>query len=107
MAEYKFGDVVLLKFPFADERNAKKRPALVLHQSTDHDIIVCRITSKLYSTLNDVKIDDWERCGLRLPSCIRVHKIAILEREIVDLKMGHLNTPAKSLVKRIFKQLVY
>jgi hypothetical protein len=38
--DIKFGDIVLLKFPFVDGITFKKRPALVIQASEDNDLIV-------------------------------------------------------------------
>lgn len=40
------GDVVVVPFPFSDLSNSKRRPALVIANSTANDIILCKITSK-------------------------------------------------------------
>ena len=61
MNPFAFGDIVLLKFPFTDGNSFKKRPALVINDFNDGDIIVCRITSKIYNTDNDVLLDEWEK----------------------------------------------
>jgi mRNA interferase MazF len=54
MTQLAFGDIVLLKFPFTDGNSFKKRPALIINDFNDGDIIVCRITSKIYNTDKDV-----------------------------------------------------
>ncbi len=106
MDEIKFGDIVLLKFPFTNGLTFKKRPALVIRDSKDGDVIVCRITSKTYQTSFDLKLKNWEGYGLKLPSVIRIHKLAALEKNLVDLKIGHLEKATQNQVKRIFKKLV-
>ena len=106
MEELKFGDIVLLKFPFTDELSSKKRPALVIFDSKDGDIIVCRLTSKLYNTSFDIKLKHWEKFGLRLPSVIRIHKIASLEKELVDLRIGQLDKATQNQVRNTFKKLI-
>jgi len=58
MDKLRFGDIVLLKFPFTDSKTFKRRPALIINDFNDGDIIVCRITSQVYQTQNDVKIDN-------------------------------------------------
>jgi mRNA interferase MazF len=98
-----FGDIVLLKFPFTDGQNHKKRPALVLNDFNDGDIIVCRITSQIYKTRQDVLIHDWEIAGLKLPS--RVYKIATLEKEMVERVMGKIDVSTRNKVKKIIKSL--
>lgn len=105
MDELQFGDIVLLKFPFTDGKTFKKRPALIINDFTDNDVIVCRITSQIYKTPNDIFIENWKECGLKLPSVIRVHKLATLERNMVELSMGKLDTLTKSKVKDIVSRL--
>ncbi|MVN20564.1 type II toxin-antitoxin system PemK/MazF family toxin [Mucilaginibacter arboris] len=68
MDKLNFGDILLLKFPFTDGHTYKRRPALLINNCDDGDIIVCRITSKIYDTPQDVLINEWEKCGLKLPS---------------------------------------
>jgi len=105
MDRLSFGDIVLLKFPFTDNKSFKKRPALIINDFYDNDIIVCRITSQIYQTQNDVLIDSWKESGLKLPSVIRVHKLATLEKEMVELLMGKIDNSTKEKVKEIITKL--
>ena len=105
MDKLNFGDIVLLKFPFTDGIHYKRRPALVINDFKDGDIIVCRITSKIYETSFDVYIDNWEKSGLKLPSVIRVHKLATLEKNMVDSLMGRLDDSTKEKVKTVISNL--
>lgn len=92
MINYKLGDIVLIKFPFTDGTTFKKRPAFIIKDTADEDVIVCRITSKLYHTLYDIELQDWHQNGLKLPSVIRIHKIASLEKEMIDIKLGEVDS---------------
>ena len=105
MPDLKFGDVVLLKFPFTDGKNFKKRPALILRNTNDGDIVVCRITGKLYNSPFDLNLKNWNQYGLRLPSIIRIHKIVTLESNMLEQKFGTLSASDKSKVKKIVQQL--
>jgi mRNA interferase MazF len=105
MDKLNFGDIVLLKFPFTDEKSYKRRPALVINDYDDGDIIVCRITSQIYETPNDVNINDWQKSGLRLPSVIRVHKLATLEKDLVEVKMGQIDHSTKEKIRIILAKL--
>jgi mRNA interferase MazF len=100
------GDVVLLKFPFTDGVGYKRRPALVLRSFEDGDILVCRITSKIYRSKYDIYLDNWLKCGLKLPSVIRVHKIATLETDIIETKMGQIDNTTANKVKEIYKSII-
>ena len=106
MKKLNFGDVVLLCFPFSNYQTVKKRPALVIKDTDDGDIIVCRITSKIYKSSYDIELVDWENCGLKLPSIIRVHKIATMENEMVEQIMGCINSKTKKSVKELIAKLI-
>ncbi len=102
----KFGQVVLLRFPFTDGLTFKRRPALIINDCGDGDVIVCRITSKIYHSDFDVEIQNLIESGLKLPSVIRVHKIATLEKELVELKMGQIGSEQKEKVRLALTSLV-
>ncbi len=105
MDKLHFGDIVLLRFPYTDGATFKRRPALIINDLNDGDVIVCRITSQIYKTENDLFIDDWQKSGLKLPSVIRVHKIATLEKNIIELIMGHIDVSTKEKVRKIISKL--
>ena len=105
MDKLNFGDIVLLKFPFTDGKSYKRRPALIINDYDDGDIIVCRITSQIYETQFDLNINNWEKSGLRLPSVIRVHKLATLEKDLVEVKIGQIDNSTKEKIRIIIAKL--
>jgi len=105
MNNLNFGDIVLLRFPFTDGNTFKRRPALIVNDCKDGDIIVCRITSQLYNSRYDIYIDNWEKSGLKLPSTIRVHKIATLEKNMVEQIMGKIDESLKADIRNIISNL--
>jgi mRNA interferase MazF len=105
MNKVNFGDIVLLNFPFTDGRKSKKRPAMILKDFDDGDIIVVRITSQFYETKFDFEIKRWEDAGLRLPSVIRLHKIATLEKSMIEIVMGNIEESLKARIKKLVPQL--
>ncbi len=58
MKRYQPGEIVLLLFPFTDMGGAKRRPALVLLDTGDTDIVVARVTSQAHQSQYDVEITD-------------------------------------------------
>jgi len=100
------GEVVLLKFPFTNGQSHKRRPALVLLDTDDKDFIACRVTSKLYNTEYDFEIEDWKHCGLKLQSIIRLHKIASLDKNLVEETMGTINKDLQDKIKNKFMDLL-
>ena len=96
------GTIVLLRFPFADGINYKRRPALLLKDLEDGDIIICRITSKIYKSKYDIFLDDWLKFGLKLPSVIRTHKLATLEKDMIETVMGKIDKDVMNKVKMLY-----
>jgi mRNA interferase MazF len=106
MATHKFGEIVLVKFPFTNNLTFKKRPALIINDTNDGDVIVCRITSKLYYTAFDVELKNWNKYGLKLPSVIRVHKVASVDKVMIDIKLGEIDSFDKLDVVKVFRNMV-
>jgi len=100
------GKIVLLKFPYTDNIGFKHRPAFVIKDFEDGDILVCRITSKIYTSRYDVYLDEWIKFGLKLPSVIRVHKIATLEKEMVEVTMGQVDEIILQKVNLLFMTIM-
>ena len=106
MNKIEIGSIVLLKFPFSDGLSYKRRPALVLKDLEDGDIIVCRITSKIYKSKYDIYLDGWLKYGLKLPSVVRVHKIATLEKDLVETIMGQIDEAVLDKVKLLYISII-
>ncbi|MEK7403765.1 MAG: type II toxin-antitoxin system PemK/MazF family toxin [Acidobacteriota bacterium] len=99
------GDLVLLAFPFTSETGAKQRPALVLLDTGDEDLLVARITGQYHATPFDVALSDWAAAGLMAPSSVRLHKMAAVEKRLVRRKLGHLQAPDWSQVRAALRQI--
>ena len=102
------GELVLLSFPFTNDTAAKQRPALVLFDAGDDDVVVARVTSQSSKAEFDVPISRWRNAGLLAASITRLHKIATVERRLVRKKLGRLDdsdwSAAQTALKRIFCQ---
>jgi mRNA interferase MazF len=103
---YERGDVVLVRFVFADEHGAKRRPVLVLSGADYHagrqEVIVAALTSNVSRLLpGDHLIKDWQGAGLPRPSVatgiLRTIKQSMIERPFARM-------PARDL--RAFQQLL-
>jgi len=105
MKNYSPGEVILVSFPFADATGAKHRPALVLLDTGDDDIVVARVTSQVAQTVLDVELIEWQQAGLLLPSVVRVHKVATLEKRLVERRFGTLTPNDWSQVRTKIQQL--
>jgi mRNA interferase MazF len=105
MAIYSRGEVLLLSFPFSDTTTSKRRPALVLLDTGDNDPIVARITSQIHQTSFDVQLKEWKTAGLMLASVVRVHKLATLQKNLVERRLGQLTPNDWTSVQAAILQL--
>jgi mRNA interferase MazF len=103
MIAYKFGDVVLIGFPHTDLLGTSKRPAIILYDSGDQDVLVARVTTQEYLTEADFKIYEWRKCGLLAESCIRIGKQATLEKRYIIRQLGTLGSQEIEALKSILR----
>jgi mRNA interferase MazF len=106
MITYKFGEIVLIGFPHTDLQGISKRPAVVLYDSGDQDVLVARITTQQYTTEADYRIADWKKCGLLADSYIRLGKQATIEKQYVIKQLGTLAVPEIKNLKSILRQIL-
>jgi len=105
------GEIVLVKFPFANLREAKKRPALVLRTtevtSKASLVTIAMITSQVdgLELEGDVLVSKWKDVNLLHPSLVRLSKMATIDSELIDGRIGHLADSDQKHVSRTFKKL--
>jgi len=100
------GDIVIVKFVFADEKGVKQRPALIVSSERYHqsrrEAVLLAITSNVGRVLaGDYKVKAWRESGLMFPSIVTGIVRTIKQEMIVD-KLGEL--PAAEL-RAVDKQL--
>ena len=99
MTSFSRGDVVLVKFVFADEKGVKQRPGLIVSPYRYHQgrrkTILAAITSNVGRLLvGDYKIRAWRESGLPYPSIV-TGIVRTIKHEMIAGKMGEL--PASEL----------
>jgi mRNA interferase MazF len=108
---FEFGDVVLLPFPFTDQSESKKRPAVVvsnaMYNSTMPDIIVMAVTSQLHANraASEVWLGHWAAAGLLKPSAIKP-VMATVEKSLIIQKMGELATIYADALKALISKVI-
>ncbi|MCX7841313.1 MAG: type II toxin-antitoxin system PemK/MazF family toxin [Anaerolineae bacterium] len=105
MTNYNPGDIVLIDFPFVSGNETRRRPALVLLDTGDADVVVARVTSQPRSDAFDVEITEWQTSGLLLPSIARLHKLATLEKRLIVRTLGRLSPTDSQAVAKILRQI--
>jgi mRNA interferase MazF len=105
------GDVVLVRFPFAELAATKKRPALVLARTArsprNRLSTLAMITSQIESLkiTGDVLLADWQAAGLLHPSLLRVAKVATVDEDLIEKTIGRLSPPDHEAARRAFRQV--
>jgi mRNA interferase MazF len=103
---YSLGDVVLLNFPFSDLRKSKIRPAVILHNGTNNDYIVAKISSSEALNDSDLPISDWNEAGLITMSVVRMDKLITVNQSAIKGLIGNLKSADLKRLKDKF-QFVY
>jgi mRNA interferase MazF len=102
------GQIVLFRFPQTDQTTGKLRPALVLRRLPGpyNDWLICMISSNLDQNVpdfdeviipNDVDFKDY---GLKVPSIIRIGRLAVVDGDILIGKLGQIDTQRLLRIKQ-------
>ena len=93
---FRFGDLVLVPFPFTDQTGIKKRPAIVVsseaYQRQRPDVVLMAVTSQLLrpaGAVGEVVITEWQKAGLPKASLIKP-VLTTIERRLILRKLGEL-----------------
>ena len=106
----KEGQVVLFRFPQADQTERKLRPALVIRKlpGRHEDWLICMISSRLLQKLPEFdevvsdQDDDFQSSGLKQTSLVRIARLAVVQSSILLGAIGEINADR---LERIRKKL--
>lgn len=88
------GDIVVVRFVFADERGAKQRPGLIVSGNGYHrsrqEAILAAITSNVGRLLaGDYKVKAWRESGLLFPSVV-TGIVRTIKQDMIGARLGAL-----------------
>ncbi len=92
MGKYNLGEVWWTQFPFEEIEESKRRPAIVIDENTIA-VLVMMVTSKDKSNPYSIKIDDWQKAGLKRKSWARIDRIVRMDEWRMEKKIGDLSAP--------------
>ena len=98
------GDVVLISFPFSDLSAEKVRPALIAGRVTGEDLVLAFITSRVEAldpradVLLDARASEFQATGLKVPSSVRLNKLATLHRSLARRRLGAIGPRTRRVV---------
>jgi mRNA interferase MazF len=98
-------DIVLVPFPFSDRLAEKRRPAVVVSntsaQTRHGHVWLAMVTSAGRERWeSDVVIDDLSAAGLPAPSLVRTAKLTTTESTRIVRRLGQLSESARAAVRR-------
>lgn len=108
---FKFGDVVLVPFPFTSQTTSKQRPAVIVstdaYNASRPDIVLMAITSQLrpVPSFGETLIQGWQAAKLLKPSIIKPI-FATFEQALVIKQLGTLHAKDQAALKRTISQLL-
>ena len=111
VTELAFGDIVLVPFPFTDQSDTKRRPAVVISSSDYNerqaDVILMPVTSQLRAGARplDVIIESWKFAGLFKPSAVKP-VIATLEQALVIGRLGAIEPTDRKCWTLLLKKML-
>ena len=105
MINFQPGELVLVDFPFTAGGQGKRRPALVILDTGDADVLLARVTTHAQSTMYDVPILGWQQAGLLAPSIVRLHKLATLAKTRIQKTLGKLDANDRTQVAAVLKHI--
>lgn len=107
----RFGDVIVVPFPFTDQSAIKKRPAVVVSSESYHrerpDLILMAITSQARTapTVGEVSVVHWQAAGLLKPSVIKP-LMTTIEARLVLRQLGALHADDVAALRRVLADIL-
>lgn len=108
---YRFGDVVVVPFPFTDQTATKRRPAVVVsseaYQRERPDLILMAITSQTHPapTVGEVAVMHWQAAGLLKPSVIKP-LLTTIEAGLVIRRLGQLGADDQTALRQVLAAIL-
>lgn len=108
---YEPGDVVLVRFPFTDQRGVKQRPAVVvsspLYNTEQPDLILLAVTGQFRESppFGEVVIQEWRRAGLLKPSVLKP-VVFTVEKPLIQRRLGRLRAGDRATLQTLLTRII-
>lgn len=101
------GTVILIALETTD--GLKRRPAVVIFDPGDEQVVVAPITSQPVQAPFDIELIAWQEAGLLLPGTVRTHRPAALDRSLIERELGSLTRSdwarVRTMIHRIWSSI--
>ena len=106
MTKYSFGDIVFIEFYQFASGDKKKRPAMVILDIGDNDVVVCPVTTRKWSGAGDYFLEDWKKSGLKKESWARLAKVSCLEKSDIVRVFGKVTNDDREQLLVVLRRLL-
>ncbi|MCL2753324.1 MAG: type II toxin-antitoxin system PemK/MazF family toxin [Defluviitaleaceae bacterium] len=109
MDEIKVGDIILVRYPFdEDKKQFKIRPSLIIERYQDTlEILILKMTTSPPRNGFDYAIKKWNTFGLDKPSTVRISRKLVIEKASILKLLGTISNEDLSNVMKIYNSLKY
>ena len=107
MARFVKGDVVVVPFPFSDLSPSRRRPALVVAELPDDELVLCQVTSQSVRDAQAVMISDgdFQSGSLQQTGNIRPNRLFTADQSTIVYRLGQLKPHVVEFVIARLKRL--
>ena len=105
-------DLLLVPFPFSDQKGKKVRPVVVISNDefnqNSEDILVVAVTSNISKDryTSNLTNKDLEEGKLYVDCCIKLENILKIDKEIIIRKIGKIKKEKLETIKNIILELI-
>ena len=105
-------DLLLVPFPFSDQKGKKVRPVVVISNNefnqNSEDILVAAVTSNISKDkyTSNLANKDLEEGKLYVDCCIKLENILKIDKEIIIRKIGKIKKEKLETIKNIILELI-
>ena len=104
----KEGDIVLFRFPRTDLSNGKLRPAVLVKKIPNNfdDWLICMVSTQLHQKIEGLEVvvsstdQEFMQTGFKKSSLIRTSRLAVVDENVFEGKLGDLPEPIFSKIKQ-------
>ncbi len=104
------GDIILIPFPFTDQKNIKVRPAVVITETIDKykDVVVSAISSVIPFKISEreILLNSNRVNKLRVDSVIKVDRLVTIKRNDKIADLGALSPKELADFKAILSEII-
>jgi mRNA interferase MazF len=105
-------DLLLVPFPFSDQKGRKVRPVIVISNNefniNSEDVLVVGVTSNISKDKYTIYLTnkDLDEGKLYTPCCIKAENILKINKDIILKKIGKIRGDKLDLIRKVILEII-